>query len=219
MKPSNCLLLFCFISFPRLSPAQVSSDYNYTIGLRGYSYLQLPKVLDQVNSDDYVGTALNQVLIKFNDNQFAYRISGNYLKKERQFFNTCNTCELADGEVKDYLLKIGFEKNFNYSFVQPYVGFDLGYRYNKFNGTLPEHIVITTKEGFVVSPVVGIKFNPIKEISIFVEGNLDFFYSYERQERVTNDEFNQRTLFKYHKTEYLINPFALGLQVHLGKKN
>ena len=138
--------------------------------------------------------------------------------------------------MKDYSFKIGFEKSLTYSKFQPYFALDLGYRSNKFDGTssninpilnspadvtsvaIPSNQVIATKEGFTITPVFGIKLSPIKEISIFVESNLEFFYSYERQESVSQDASNVRSLEKFHKTEYLFNPVSIGIQFHIGNK-
>ena len=45
---------------------------------------------------------------------------------------------------------------------------------------------------------------------------MDYFYSYERQESVTQDANNTRALSKYYKSEFLFNPVSVGLQIHLG---
>lgn len=199
--------------------------------------MQMPKILNQSNSNNYLNSYFNSALIKFNDNLFSYRIGGSYLKKSDQFFNNCDNCELVKGQMKDYAFKIGFEKNFNYSVIQPYVALDLGYRSNQFRGmsmivnpeklaqnngmqnSIASNHVVATKEGFTITPILGIKINPIKEISIFAESNLEFFYSYERQETITQDASNTRSLSKFNKGEYLINPVSVGIQIHLVNKN
>ena len=77
----------------------------------------------------------------------------------------------------------------------------------------------TKKDGLVVTPTIGVKVNPISQISLFVESNLDFFYAYERRESVNQDAENVTDVRKYTKTEYLLNPVSVGIQFHLGNKN
>ena len=54
--------------------AQTSADYNYSIAVRGFSMMQLPKILNQTNTQDYTRMAGNGAILKFNDNQISYRI-------------------------------------------------------------------------------------------------------------------------------------------------
>lgn len=211
--------------------SQMNGDYNYSITARGFSMMQMPKILNDTDYSKYVNTYFSGLVIKFNDNQISYRLGGNYLKKSKTFYNNCNTCEIVSGDVTDYAFKIGFEKNLNFSRIQPYFGVDLGYRSNKFVGlsqnantlksdlqsdAIPASKVEATKVGFIASPLVGIKFNVINEVSLFVESSLDFFYSYERQEFVTQDAANSRTLAKTNKAEFLLNPVSVGITIHLG---
>lgn len=211
--------------------SQMNGDYNYSIVARGFSMMQMPKILNDTDYSKYVNTYFSGLVLKFNDNQISYRLSGNYLKKSKTFYNNCNNCEVISGDVTDYAFKIGFEKNLNFSRVQPYFGVDLGYRSNKFVGlsqnantlkgdlqsdAIPASKVEATKVGFIASPLVGIKFNVINEVSLFVESSLDFFYSYERQEFVTQDASNVRTLAKTNKAEFLLNPVSVGIIIHLG---
>ena len=211
--------------------SQMNGDYNYSITARGFSMMQMPKTLNDTDYSKYVNTYFSGLLIKFNDNQISYRLGGNYLKKSKTFYNNCNTCEVVSGDVTDYVFKVGFEKNLNFSRIQPYFGVDLGFRSNKFVGlsqnantlksdlhsdAIPASKVEATKTGFIASPLVGIKFNVINEVSLFVESSLDFFYSYERQEFVTQDASNVRTLTKTNKAEFLLNPVSVGITIHLG---
>lgn len=221
------LSIFCLL-LTTVAFAQMDGNYNYTIGLRGYSSLQLPKILNQTNANDYIDAYANGLLIKFNDNQLSYRISGNYLRKDISFANQCETCEIANGKVTDYSFKIGFEKNINYARVQPYFGADLGFRSNNFTGEIENanpltvrtpYTLDTDKNGFVIAPLIGLKFNPVKQISIFAETSMDFFYSYERQETIQHDPANTRTFAKYNKWEFLLNPVSVGIQIHLVSKD
>ncbi|TDQ09899.1 hypothetical protein [Pedobacter metabolipauper] len=221
-------LLFVLIMLSNYTAfSQMSGNYNYSLGLRGYTIMQMPKILDESDSYTLVNSPFNGAMVKFNDNQISYRIQGTYYNRAKEFYNNCESCEFAAGRVIDYTFKIGFEKNFNYSRVQPYFGFDIGYRSNEFDGNLENRNEISskamqqtkveaTKTGFMLSPVIGFKINPIDQVSFFAEGTLDFFYSYERQERILQDADNTRLLSKFNKTEYLLNPISIGIQIHLG---
>lgn len=207
--------------------AQTSADYNYTIGIRAFSLMQLPKILNQTNTQDYTNAYGNGIMLKFNDNQISYRISGNYFRNDIGFDNTCSTCEIANGKVTDYSFKIGFEKNFNYSIVQPYFGFDIGYRSNRFTGNINQKNPLVgnntqtadaNKNGLVLTPVIGLKVNILPQLNIFAESNLDFYYSYEKQD-VTQVGGVGRTVNTYRKWEYLLNPISAGVQFSLNGKN
>ena len=219
--------IFCLlISYSAFS--QNDENYNYSIGLKAYNIMQMPKILNQTNSDGYMHAYLNSILVKFNDNQISYRIKANYFKKDISFNNQCSTCEIAQGNMKDYAFTVGFEKVLNYAKVQPYFGTDVGFRVNNFTGevktvntkstSLPYN-VDAEKNGLVIAPLLGIKVSPFKQVSFFVETSLDFYYSYERQETIQQDAANTRSFTKYNKWELLLNPFAVGIQVHLVSKN
>lgn len=209
--------------------AQTEGSYNYSIGVRGFSMMQMPKVLQQTNTDNYVDAWLKGGMIKFNDNQMAVRISGYYLyKRDFKFNNQCDNCESALGNMTDYSVKLGFEKNFNYSVIQPYFAADFGFRSNSFKGEITQlnpatmktsYTAITSKNGGVVTPSLGLKINVAKQISFFAETGIDFLYSYERQETILNDPMNTRTFAKYNKFETLLNPVSVGLQIHFARKN
>jgi hypothetical protein len=204
----------------------MNGNYNYSLAVYGFSQMQMPKILNQKNSDRFTNATFHGGMIKFNDNQINFRLGGTYLKKDVKLVNNCVGCQEANGEMKDYAFKVGFEKNMNFARIQPYVGFDIGFRFNKFDGSLvstndamasPSVLgpngVETTKTGFTAAPLIGIKINPVPFISVFAESNLEMFYSYERQETVTGGE---RSLNKYNKSEFLLNPVTVGIQVHLG---
>jgi len=208
--------------------AQTSADFNYSLAVRGYSLMQLPKILNQTNAQDYTKMAGNGLMLKFNDNQISYRISANYFRdRDVSFQNTCETCEIARGKVTDYSFKIGFEKNFNYSRIQPYFAFDIGYRSNRFTGMLnPANSSVATsnqsadatKNGLVMSPSLGLKINIIPNLSIFAESSLDFNYSYEKQD-ITQPNLAGRTINTYNKWEFLLNPVSAGIQFNFNSKN
>ncbi len=226
MKRLICCLLFlgCVnTAFP-----QVQGDYSYSVGLRGYSIVQMPKILNQTNAQTYEHVYLNGLIIKFNDNQINYRINANYYRKPLSFYNSCTNCELAKGYNTDYSFKIGFEKNINYAKIQPYFGSDIGFRTNNFTGEVKStntkanataYNVDADKTGFMISPIMGIKFTPVKQISLFAETSVDFYYSYERQEIIYQDVANTRTQTNYNKWQFLLNPMSFGILIHLIDKN
>jgi len=202
--------------------AQNTADYNYSIGVKAFSMVQLPKILNQTNVQDYTNVYGNGLFVKFNDNQISYRINGNYFRDNIKFDNNYET---ANGTVTDYSFKIGFEKNFTYSKVQPYFAFDLGYRSNRFTGTLQPNGTASvnrnadiSKSGLVVSPSVGIKINILPQLLLFAESNLDFYFSYERQD-ISEPNSTSRTVNTYNKLESLLNPISAGLQFQISRKN
>lgn len=212
--------------------SQVTGDYNYSIAARGFGLLQMPKVFNETEDSKKLKTYLTGVMLKFNDNQISYRLGGSYLKQSKTFFNNCTNCEVVNGDVTDYSFKLGFEKNLNFFRIQPYFGADMGYRFNKFVGLsenvntlkrdladakLPILKMEASKSGFTFSPVIGVKLNIIDQLSLFAESSLDFFYSYERQESITQDLNNTRVLTKTNKAEFLLNPVSVGVIVHLGR--
>lgn len=229
MKKS--LLIVLSILLYNAAFSQTSGDYNYSLAVRGYSLMQMPKILNQKKQEKFTEAVFRGGMIKFNDNQISYRIGGSYMNKDVRIVNDCATCEEANGKMKDYGFTVGFEKNLNFAIFQPYFGFDIGFRYNKFDGTLMSKNVLnsvgsggviapngveTSKTGFTMAPVIGVKVNPIPQVTLFAEGNLQWFYSYERQETVAQDINNTRTLNKYNKSEFLLNPVSIGIQVNLG---
>lgn len=225
------LLIVLLILLSGTTFAQMNGNYNYSLAVFGFSQMQMPKILNQKNADRFTNASFHGGMIKFNDNQINYRLSGSYLKKDVKLVNNCVGCQEANGQMKDYSFKVGFEKNMNFARIQPYVGFDIGFRFNKFDGSLvstndamasqaPSALgpngVETTKTGFTAAPLIGIKINPVPFISIFAESNLEMFYSYERQETIAADANNTRTFNKYNKAEFFLNPVTVGIQVHLG---
>jgi hypothetical protein len=225
MKKLLLLGTFCLLISSSIF-AQQDGNFAYSIGLKGFSMMQMPKILNQIDSKDFTYTYFNGVMIKFNDNQISYRLRGNYYGDNISFSNQCEACEVAKGKFRDYSFTVGFEKNFNYAIIQPYFATDLGYRASSFIGevrnaktTVMPYNVDTDKYGFVISPTLGIKVSPIKEMSFYVETNIDFYYSYERQEMIQQDTFNTRSFAKYNKWEFLLNPIAVGIQIHLINKN
>jgi len=203
-----------------LAYSQMNGDSRYSFGVKGYNYMQMPKMLNQSDDHTYLSSYFNSYMVKFNDNLFSYRLSGSYLDKTTEFFNNCDNCDFTKGKVKDYSFKMGFEKNFSYGAIQPYFAFDLGYRSDEFSGTLTNansenYIVSSRNRGFTITPALGLKLNPFREISIFAEGNLEFFYAWGKD--TSRDALNNSTEQRFKKGEFLFNPVSVGIQFHIGR--
>lgn len=227
MKHISLSFLICyFLSLPL--KAQTTGDYNNSISIKGFSVFQLPALLNQIPKN-YVSSTISGAMFRFNENQISYRLSGNYISQPIHFPKHCENCEMADGNVKDYAFKLGFEKSFNYLMIQPYFAFDVGYRYNQFVGlmkTVSNQKLITdadytrsTKDGFTATPVIGFRINILTHLSFFAESSPEFFYAYTREEVTPQDLVAVKTITKYKRGELLLNPIAMGIQFHFNNKN
>lgn len=205
------------------------NEYMYSIGLKAFSIQQMPRILKNVNYSDFYNSYFNGLLFKFNDNQISYRVLTDYITKNLSFNNECSDCEITTGKLTDYSLKAGFEKNITYSRIQPFFGSDIGFTRNKFKGeshnagpanfTNP-YDVITEKNGGVLTPFVGIKFNLTNQLTLSAESAFNLLYSYESQEKMYKDAGRTRTFQHYNKWEFLISPLnILSLQYNLGSVN
>jgi hypothetical protein len=209
------LVLLAVLILSHTAYAQMDGNYNNSIGIQAFGVLQVPKMLNESNKDKYINTYFNGLMIKFNDNQISYRISGTYLDKNINF----NDVDATVGKVKDYAFKVGFEKNFNYSRIQPYFLMDLGYRSNEFNGTINTTTQADiSKSGVIVAPGFGLKINAFKTLTFFAEGNLEFYYFQAKDDTIAQGA-TERTTSKYYKSQFLLNPLSAGLQFHFGSNN
>ena len=191
--------------------------YHYSLGVKVYGYEQFPKILRDVNSSDFKSTPLSGVFFKVNDNQISYRFSGNFYNKDISFNNECADCEKVEGKFTDYSIKFGFEKALSYSTLQPYFGFDLGFRKNRFKGTganagtvnytTTPYEILAEKNGGQFSPLLGFKIN-LNHFTLGGEGSLDILFNYERQEKTMQDATRTRTFNKYNNWEYLAKPLG-----------
>jgi hypothetical protein len=210
-----------------LKSTQSSSQqlFMYSIGVKAFSIEEFPKILNQTNSDMLMNTYMSGVFLKVNDNQISYRLSANFFNKDLSFNNQCDSCEQANGKLKDFSTRIGFEKNFVYGIVQPYLAFDLGYRRSGFKGdvnpavanTTNPYQVTTLKNGLLMSPGFGVKLNLINHFTLAVETGVGLLYSYEKQERV-DDKSKARTFDSFKKWEFLLKPVSLAsIQYNFGQ--
>jgi hypothetical protein len=213
MKKLITLSLILFFSTAVF--AQMDGGYNNSIGIQAVGIMQAPKILNQSNKDKYLTTYFNGVMIKFNDNQISYRISGSYFNKDVNFEDV----DVTQGKIKDYAFRVGFEKNFNYGRIQPYFLMDLGYRSNEFDGTVNQTTVANiSKNGVTVAPGFGIKVNVLNSLTLFAEGNLEFYY-FQGKDNTTPPGSSETTTDKYYKSQFLLNPLSAGVQFHFGHNN
>lgn len=230
--PIMRLILFLFSLCLLVSIAafsQVSGNYNYSIALKGLTITELPGIFNQKDIQKYISNGLSGGMIRFNDNLISYRLGVNYLNKSIAFDNNCINCDPANGKINDYAIKIGFEKTLNYSLIQPYFAFDLGYRYNRFTGMINTinnqksiaavNALEDTKDGITFSPVMGLRINPIEQLSLFIESNLEFYYAHVSQETITQNASAVKSTTRFNRGELLLNPISIGIQLHLGNKN
>ncbi|MBC7912937.1 MAG: hypothetical protein H7Y07_02340 [Pyrinomonadaceae bacterium] len=216
------------ISSKSINLKSTTPDYEkhflYSVGIKAFSIEEFPQVLNQIYSSEYTYTTMGGLFAKFNDKQVSYRLAGNFYTKNISFKNECETCEDIKGKIKDFEAKMGFEKNFSYSRVQPYFAFDLGYIRNTFTGAGSSVLspantfnVSTLKHGILFSPNFGIRLNIISRISIAAETGMGLLYSYEKQEKISNDINRTRTFNEYSGWEFLFKPVnMLTLQYNLG---
>ncbi|WP_423147971.1 hypothetical protein [Rubrolithibacter danxiaensis] len=205
---------------------QRNRSYNYSVAVKVLGIEQFPKILNQVNTDNFIKTPFSGLIFKINDNQISYRFSGNFYRKDYSFKNNCAECEIAAGKLTDFSLKMGFEKAISYSTIQPYYGFDLGYRRTKFTGdvtnassvgTTTPYDVNTSKNGAMLTPLIGVKFNLVDHLTIGFEGSMDILYDYERQDKTTQDVNRTRSLNKTTNWEFLLKPLSmLSVQYNFG---
>lgn len=240
MKKNLSLLLFAIISITPIKAQIVRIDtvestyvykkakssniltktaYNYSLGIKGLGFEQFPKILNQVNSGEYITSYFTGFIFKSNDNQFSYRLSGNFYNKDISFKNECEECEQTDGRLADFMIKLGFEKNLTYTFLQPYIGFDIGFRRNVFKGQSVNAGVVnyldapydvdTEKNGAVAGPVFGVKLHLINHLSISAESAFDLMYSFERREKYIQDAARTNELQRFRRWELLSRPLAI----------
>ena len=209
------LTLCAILILSHCAYAQMDGSFNNSVGIQAFGVLQVPKLLNESSKDKYLNASVYGAMIKFNDNQISYRISGTYFNKNI----TINDVDVTTGKLKDYAFKVGFEKNFNYSRIQPYFLMDLGYRSDEFTGTINATTLANlSKSGIIVAPGFGLKINALRALTFYAEGNLEFFY-FQAKDATSVPGSEVRTTDKYYKSQFLLNPVSAGIQFHFGSNN
>lgn len=206
--------------------AQSQSDSNYSIGIKLFSIEEQPKLLNEVreNSTFYL-SGFNGVMLKVNDNQISYRFSGNvFNKSDYSFTNECSNCEIVKGKYHSLDLKVGFERSLIYSRLQPFYGMDLGYKKVTFEGQSNGknsnsflYNVNIEKNGVAFTPLLGLKFNFFRSITLSAEAAFDFILTSDKETKtqasgtlISNSNFS--------RWQYNAKPLGqLSLQYNFGR--
>lgn len=213
--------LFIFVAF-----SQSQSESNYSLGLKLMSFEEFPKFLNEVRSKaKFNSTSFTGLMFKINENQISYRFQiSDFKNNDYSFKNECADCEVVTGKFTDLNLKIGFEKNLNYSRLQPFYGLDLGFRGTTFVGNAKKtgtsaflYQANIDKNGASFYPFLGIKFNIIKTITISAESGLDFLFTSDKEVKATNNNSIQ-SVNNFNGWQVATKPLGmLSLQINFGE--
>ncbi len=228
-------------TIPKRKNYHFNTDYWYTIALKTYSYEQFPQILDQPSDLPYLSSYLTGLLFKLNDNQFSYRFQVGYVgKKNLALANECVGCGTAIGDFQNTSVRIGIEKNINYSRFQPYFGSDIGFMFQRYDGQTTvfsqdesgqpfdkRALVEDSKNALLVSPILGFKVFVVPKVAIGAEANFNLGYTYRKTntynalEGAPPDTYSsvpEQT--KRYRWEYFFSPVAaLTLQYNFGLIN
>ncbi|HEX7367631.1 MAG TPA: hypothetical protein VF273_11070 [Pelobium sp.] len=221
------LFTFLILQFAIIGAfAQAQSDSNYSIGLKLLSIAEQPKLLNEVRDNyTFYTSGLNGLMLKINDNQISYRFSGNSFKKnDYSFNNECSNCEIVKGKYSSLDLKMGFERSLIYSRLQPYYGMDFGYKKVDFEGFSNDkstnfalYDVNIEKNGFMVTPFLGLKFNFLRSLTLAAEAGFDFIYTSDKEIKTPTNTTATSTA-NFNRWQYNLRPLAqLNLQFNFGK--
>lgn len=219
-------LLFIMQFFAFISFSQSQNDSNYSLGLKLMTFEELPKFLNEVRTNPKFNiTTFNGLIFKVNDNQISYRFQvSNFKNNDYTFENECADCEVVTGKFTDLNLKMGFEKNLNYTRLQPFYGLDFGYRGITFVGEAKNtgtsaflyHANIN-KHGATIYPFLGIKFNVIKTLTISAESGIDFLFTSDKEIKSTNNNAVQ-SINNFTRWQFASKPLGmLSLQFNFGE--
>src|SRR5690606_37007345 len=210
---------------PKRSAYNFNTDFWYTIAVRAYAHEQFPQLLNQRSGQQYHSSYLNGLLFKINDNQISYRLQAAHFRNDIAFDNECEGClPQVRGKLQNTAIKIGVEKNVNYSRVQPYFGGDLGFmiqqlRTRDFGNTTV--FAEDTKNALLFSPFVGAKVYVVPRVAVGVEANFNIAYTYQKVNYYPDDSFtgapNQVRRYRW---EYFFAPIAaITVQYSFGLTN
>jgi hypothetical protein len=217
-------IIFFYLLFSFSAKAQ--SNYEYSFGLKILSVEEFPKILNEVKGKSkYYLEPTKGLIFKANDNQISYRFQVyTYNNKNFSFKNECETCEIITGKYKSLDIKLGFERSVIYSKLQPFYGLDLGFKKVNFEGTSKDannnaflYNANVEKNGGLVYPFVGLKFNIIPVLSLSIESGIDFYYSDDKE--VKSGQTNSLySLNHYRRWEFATRPIGLlSLEYNFGR--
>ncbi len=230
-------------TIPKRKNYHFNTDYWYTIALKTYSYEQFPQILDQPSDLPYQSNYITGLQFKLNDNQFSYRFQVGYVnKKNLVLANECVGCGKAKGDFQNTSIKIGMEKNINYSRVQPYFGSDSGFMFQRYdakseisttdasgNTVEKRASVEDNKNALLLSPVLGFKVFIVPKVAIGAEANFNLGYTYRKTNTYPETGRNEKNDIVYsgvpeqtkrYRWEYFFSPVAaITLQYNFGLIN
>ena len=214
MKKIYLLLISLFIPF--FSFSQIQSGIS--VGIKLAEYADFSKLMNETRGNSYKPqlSKLNGITVKFNDNEFSYRIQASKFEDDDySFYNHCQTCEIIEGNYKGKEAKIGFEKNLLSGNFQPFLGTDLGYRNVTFQGRANNpkansylYNTDVDQNGGLIYPFIGIKGNFLKSrVTLSAETGLEVLFNYEKETRTNNlDEIISQD--KYRRTRFNTKPLG-----------
>jgi hypothetical protein len=217
-------ILLIAISFGSFGQSQ--NDFNYAFGIKAYSVEEYPKLLNEVRKNtNYQSTAFDGFMLKIIDNQISYRIQVlNSKKSDYSFTNECATCEDVVGVYKSIDFKLGFERSIVYTKLQPFYGFDLGFKRARFDGVAKDknsnsflYNAEIEKNGGSINGFLGLKYSIIPQLTISAEAGIDYIYSYDKEIKSTNTNvvLSQN---KFDRWQFTTKPLGLlSLQFNFGR--
>jgi hypothetical protein len=217
-------ILFIVIGFH--SFAQSQNDFNYAIGLKTLAIEEYPKLLNEIRPNTtFNTTTFNGLMIKIIDNQISYRIQVSNIKKnDYSFTNECATCEEVNGIYKSFDVKLGFERSIVYTKLQPFYGFDLGFKRARFDGTSRDknndtflYNAAIEKNGGSINSFLGLKYSIIPQLTISAEAGIDYIYTYDKEIKSSNTNM-VLSQNKFDRWQFTAKPLGLlSLQFNFGR--
>ncbi|ADY52309.1 hypothetical protein Pedsa_1752 [Pseudopedobacter saltans DSM 12145] len=218
MKKTHLILLALFTPFISFSQNQ----NGISVGVKTLEYSDFSKLMNESRGNKYTPQLMymNGLFIKFNDNEFNYKIQVSRLQKSNySFFNYCQTCETVNGEYKGYEVTIGFEKNIGAGNLQPFLGTDIGFRDVSFQGLAHSvnknaylYNVDVDQNGGLITQSFGIKGNFFNSrITMSAQASIEIIFNYEKETKV-NQQNEVISQDKYNRTRFNSRPLG-GLSI------
>ena len=213
------------IVIPKKKNYHFNTDYWYTIAVRAYAYEQFPQLLNQPSGQAFRTSYFNGLLFKINDNQISYRLQAAHFNNNIEFDNECEGClPKVAGKLQNTTLKIGAEKNINYSRFQPYFGADVGFMVQRLSTKGFESSPIfaeDNKNALLFSPFIGVKVYVVPRVAISAEANFNIAYTYQKINNYSDGSFTGAPhQTKRYRWEYFFGPVAaITLQYSFGMIN
>lgn len=217
------ILLIVFLSFLSFKlVAQTNSDFDYNIGVNGFSFSQMNQVVNNQSQKAEIKKILPAILFKINSYQFAYRIGLQYHRNNNLQFNDADTA-MGKGAYAEYAFTLGFEKDMSTARMKTYYGADAGFVHNEFSGhefkikNSTSFRLRSEKNGLLVAPFMGLKYTFASRFYLSLESSLSFMYGYNRIQKSLGAQ-DLVTVSRFTKGEFSLAPLSLlGLHYNLGR--